>query len=212
MTSEEIKAIQKSGIDWYGNPLKIDGDAGPKTKWWIGITSLSVLRQDVIRIALGYHASGMKEIAGNSIANDGTFVDMLLRPAGLRNQPWCVSFCSHVYVKAGVPWKKYQTSAWGLIDWATKQGKLVDDPLPGDLFAFLHDRHPGDTQWKGHGGIVLAKEGEFLYNCEGNVTDAVRSGRRGITPAMKFIRVMDTHHGELIFPEKTMRIDGLVDR
>lgn len=212
MTPSEIKSLQTTGIDWFGNPLKADGLWGPKTAWWAGIASLSPLRQEVIRIALGYHAIGAGEDKTNSIANDGTFVDMILRPAGLRFQPWCVSFCSHVYVKAGVPWKKYQTSAWGLIDWASKQDKLVDEPLPGDLFAFLHDRHPGDTQFTGHGGIVLAKDGDMLYNCEGNVSDSVRAGRRGVTSAMKFIRVMDEQHGTLTFPEKTMRIDGLADR
>ncbi len=216
MTSEQIKAIQKGGIDWYGTPLKVDGIAGPKTLWWRGITTLSQQRKDVIQLALGYHAVGAGEDKNNSIQNDGTFVDMLLKPSGLRNQPWCLAFCSHIYTKCGVTWPKYHVSAYRTIEWATANKKLVDKPLPGDLCVFLYHKAPGDTQIKGHGEIVLAVDNEYTYDVGGNISDSVRVGRRQINPLNRgvnhYIRVMDSQHGELTVPTGMMRIDSLGDR
>jgi hypothetical protein len=137
---------------------------------------------------------------------------MILAPIGLKQLPWCIAYTSYVYRKAGVKLPKYFTSAWQLITWAEQNGKCVDDPLPGDLFALLHPKKPGDTQWKGHGGIVLAKDAEFLYNCEGNVKNAVRVGRRAIKPEIKFIRMIDNLPEGLTVPTGMMRIDGLTDR
>lgn len=209
MTSDEIKALQKTGIDYYGNPLKVDGIDGNKTAWWRGIASLSQQRQDVIRLALGYHAVGMGETTGK---NDGTFVDMLLAPSKLHNVPWCLALCSHVYRKCGVDWPKYHVSAYSALEWAKANNKLVLDPLPGDLCVYLHDKQPGDTQIKGHGEIVLASDDQFMYDVGGNISNQVRSGRRIRSPRMKFIQVMDTQHGTMTVPTGMMRIDALADR
>ncbi len=211
MTSEEIKAIQKNGVDWYGTPLKVDGVVGPKTLWWKGLLSLSLQRQEVLKLALGYHAVGAGEATGK---NDGTFVDMLFAPIGMskKNLPWCVALISHTYRKAGVPLPKYFTSAYQVITWAEQNGKLVDSPLPGDMVVYLHPKQPGDTQIKGHGEINLAIDDQYVYDVAGNVSNNVRVGRRVRTPAMKFIRLMDDQHGELTVPTGMMRIDSLGDR
>ena len=213
MAHMDIKTIQATGIDWFGAPLKVDGDLGPKTAWWIGILSLDQKRQEVIKLALGYHHKGMKEENGPGITNGGTWVSSLLKPAGLKNQPWCAALTSHLYTTCGVKLPKYFTSAWQYIDWATKNGKLVTDPLPGDMHAILHPKKPGDTSIKGHVGLVLARDADTVYCVDGNVSDAVRAGRRKMVPDMKFIRVIesDIAYG-LTFPTGTNRIDGLVDR
>lgn len=217
MTPEQVKAIQKDGIDWFGHPLSIDGKLGPKTNWWIQINQLEKPRVDLLRIALGYHASGMKEDMNNSIANDGTFVDMLLKPAGLRYQPWCIAFVSHCIRKAGIEWKTYHTSAWGLIKWAEQNKLLVNEPSPGDLFAFLYPRKPGDTKWSGHGGIVTGSDvndsKNFINTVEGNIGDSVRAGRRAIRPEMIYIRIPGTGQPNTITIDKLlMKIDSLGDR
>jgi hypothetical protein len=199
-------------VDWYGNPLKVDGVIGPKTLWWKGILSLSPLRQEVLKLALGYHAVGAGEDKNNSIQNDGTFVDMLLKPVGLRRLPWCIAFCSHVYQKSGVKLPKYFTSAYQVITWAEQNGKLVDSPLPGDMVAYLHPRQPGDTQIKGQGEINLAIDDQYVYDVVGNITECVRVVKRARTPAMKFIRLIDDQQGELTVPTGMMRIDALADR
>lgn len=219
MTKEQVLAIQKGGIDWFGQPLKQDGDYGPRTQWWHGITGLDPMRQEIIRIALGYHAADMKEATGN---NDGEFVDMLLKPAGLRRQPWCIAFTSHCYRKAGLAYPTYFTSAWQIITWAEKNEFLVDEPLPGDIFAFLYPKKPGDKQWKGHGGIVLGngeiEKKPYIADVDGNITNCVRVGRRLITPGMKFIRnpqldsLLQQPPGRLTMPNNLSRLDALGDR
>lgn len=217
MTPEQIKAIQKDGIDYFGHPLKVDGVWGPKTAWWHQISQLEKPRQDLLRIALGYHAAGMSEIHGNSIANDGTFVDMLLKPVGLRYQPWCIAFVSHCIRKAGLEWKKYHVSAWGLLQWAEQNKLFIDEPAPGDLFAFLYPRPAGDNKTPGHGGIVIGSDSiddkGFINTVEGNIGDAVRAGRRAIRPEMKFLRIPDMSPASTIVIEKLlMKIDSLGDR
>src|SRR5689334_18962820 len=116
MTPKEIEQIQSTGIDWLGKPLLVDGVLGPKTNWWMGITSLSQIRQDLIRIALGYHASNI--VFENTGHNDSEFVDMLMRPVGLhgRGYPWCLGFASHCAIKAGVK-MPYIVSAYQAIEW-----------------------------------------------------------------------------------------------
>jgi hypothetical protein len=217
MTPEEIKAIQKEGIDYFGHPLKVDGQWGPKTAWWHQISQLEKPRQDLLRIALGYHASSMSEVHGNSIANDGTFVDMLLKPVGLRYQPWCIAFVSHCIRKAGLEWKKYHVSAWGLREWAKQNSLFVDEPVPGDVFTVLYPKKPGDNQWQGHGGFYLGSDWtdsqNFFNSVDGNVTDCVRAGRRKIENDIKYIRIPGLSSGPRITIEKTlMSISSLGDR
>lgn len=217
MTPEQVKSIQKGGIDYFGHPLKVDGLWGPKTAWWHQVSQLEPARVELLRIALGYHAAGMKEDANNSIANDGTFVDMLLKPVGLRYQPWCIAFVSHCIRKAGIEWKKYHTSAWGLRQWAEQNNLYVDEPAPGDLFALLYPKKPGDTQITGHGGIFIGSDSVdpkgFINSVDGNVADAVRAGRRAIQNDLKFIRIPGTGPGKKVVIEKTlMPIHTLGDR
>lgn len=219
MTKEQVLAIQKDGIDWFGWPLRQDGDYGPKTQWWEGISTLSNLRQETLRVSLGHHAAGMGEIHGNSIQNDGAFVEMLFKPTPwLKNAPWCIALVSHVCRKVGVPWPKYHTSAWQVIEWARQMGYIVDEPLPGDVYAFLYPKKPGDTQHKGHGGFVIGTgevEGKkYLAVSDGNVGDACRVGRRLWTEDKVFIRVpeLGTQHGKLTMPNKLMRLDSVGDR
>jgi hypothetical protein len=217
MTPSEIKAIQKDGIDYFGHPLKVDGLWGSKTAWWHQISQLEKPRQDLLRIVLGYHASGMSEIHGNSIQNDGTFVDMLLKPAGLRYQPWCIAFVSHCVRKAGIELKTYHTSAWGIRDWAQKNNLFVTDPVPGDIFALVYPKKPGDTKISGHGGFFIGHDftapGKFINSCDGNVADSTRAGRRAIENDMKFIRLPSLGAGPRIVIEKTlMPIHTLGDR
>lgn len=212
MTPKEIKEIQKTGIDWFGWPLKIDGVLGPRSNWWLGITSLCPERQQVIRIALGYHAAGMREDENGR--NGGEFVDMLFKDGktGLKNQPWCAVLASHVYKKADVPFPKYFTSAWQFIDWAKREGKVVASPLPGDVVAYLHPMKEGDTQRKGHVEICLAFDETHTYDVAGNVANAVRAGKRPVTPEMVYIRTLDSQHGPLSVPFNMPRIDNIGDR
>ena len=216
----KIEEIQKDGIDWYGNPLKVDGIVGPKTLWWQGILSLSKQRQDVLRIALGYHASGMGEDKNNSIQNDGTFVDMLLAPVGLKNMSWCIAFVSHCYRKAGVTWPVYLTGADQAIKWVggptRPMAHFVETPLPGDLEVFTYEVKPGDTRVSGHGRIVTGYDPvtKVTAGVDGNVTDVVRAGFRHDRPRRRFIRAnsLGDTFGALTMPTGMMYLDNLGDR
>ncbi len=217
MTPNEIKAIQKTGIDFYGNPLKVDGALGNKTNWWIGITSLSPLRQEVLRIALGYHAAGMAEDKNNSIANDGTFVDMLLAPVGLRYKPWCCCFISHCMRKAGVSWPVYYASAYQLREWGKANKLMVEQPVPGDLEILIHEKKPGDTQVLGHARIITGYEIATgnTSGVDGNVTDCVRVGYRRPQHERYFLRPPQLGGASAIaltYPQGLPYIDNIGDR
>lgn len=213
LTKQQIINLQSTGIDWFGNPLKPDGVLGPKTHWWQGITTLDQKRQDVIKLALGYHASNVGvELTGH---NDGPFIDMLFEPVGLKNLAWCIAFCSHVYRKCGVPWPKYHTSAWQVIQWAKENGRLIESPLPSDLEVFLYPAVRGEDR-KGHGRIVLAYDATTgrTAGVDGNVQNTIRIGYRDPRPDRYFVRPngFTAHHGQLTMPTGLVDLDGLADR
>jgi len=214
LTKQHVLDIQKNGIDWFGEPLARDGIYGPKTAWWEGILTLDPKRQAVLRLALGYHAVNAGEATGR---NDGTFVDMLFEPVGMQKKgyAWCVAFISHCYRMCGADWPIYHTSAWQVIDWAKKNGKLVPEPLPGDAEVFLYPKVSGED-WKGHGRIVTgfdAKTGRTA-GVDGNVENAVRVGYRDPRPNRFFVRPegLTGTYGALVMPTKLVDLDGLADR
>lgn len=184
LSKTEIEKIQSTGIDWFGQPLKVDGITGPKTEWWAGILSLHPTRVQIIKTALEYYRRGVKEEGG---PNRGKWVDAFQEPAGIGlGNPWCIAFTSFVLVNdCGLTWP-YHMSAYQLIAWAKATGRVVQDPLPGDLFAFTY---PDSKTHEGHGGIVLAANADWIADCDGNVGNAVGVGkraRRGLT----FIRTV----------------------
>lgn len=218
LTVQEIRSIQVGGVDWYGSPLSIDGKYGPRTAWWHGISLLSEERQTLIKTALAYHAIGAKEEP--SIENGGTFVDMLLKPVGLKNVSWCLAFVSHCQRKSGIKLPTYFTGAEQLIQAVSSPSctyaHFVDTPIPGDVEVFLYDKKPGDTRTPGHGRIVLGFESNTKKTAgvDGNVNDAVRVGYRHDRPNRKFVRfdAMGESHNVLTMPSGMMSLDNLTDR
>lgn len=209
LTHEQIIQIQTGGIDWNGAPLdqpQPDGIWGPKTAWWAGILTLPFQREKIIRTCLKYYHDDTREDAGRP--NRGTVIDSFEKPAGLLGEPWCIMFTSKVlrecYFDPDV-WP-YHTSAYGLIEWAKKTHRVVKDPLPGDLFAFLH---LDDPKHSGHGGIVLAADALWIADCDGNVGDRVRVGRRA-RDGLTFIRTVDDVGPQLVMPprDKLDNLDG----
>jgi hypothetical protein len=108
-------------------------------------------------------------------------------------------------------------SAWALREWAKQNNLFVDEPVPGDLFALLYPKKPGDTSIQGHAGIFTGHDftdsENFINSVDGNVADAVRAGRRKIENDLKFIRLPGVGGGPRIVIEKTlMSIHNLGDR
>lgn len=206
LTTEQVKAIQRGGIDWFGVKLKEDGDYGPRTQWWDGILSLPLIRQQIIRTALKYN--GTKEDAGRP--NRSAQIDKWQNPGGLGvGNPWCIAFAMGVLREVGAcqDWP-YHTSAYEFMRWAGVNGLITRDPLPGDCFAFVYDL-TAVGQTPGHGGIVLATDVDWMIDVDGNVGDSVVVGKRardGIT----YIRtVPDVRHQFVMPPTKDFRnLDG----
>jgi hypothetical protein len=215
MTPEEVETIQDGGIDWLGRPLRVDGDYGPKTAWWHGITTLDKKRQEVQRLALGYHASNI--VFEKTGRNDSEFIDKLFEPVGLqgRGYPWCCALVSHIMRECGVEWPKYHVSAWAIIDWAKRNNLIVEDPLPSDVEVFLYPKVKGEDR-KGHGRIVSAWDKPNKISCgvDGNVQNSIRVGRRHERPERYFVRPagFTDVHGVLTFPVNTVNLDQLGDR
>lgn len=206
LAHEQIIQIQTGGIDWNGVSLEVDGKWGDKTAWWAGILTLPFQRQKIIRTCLEYYHKDTREDAGRP--NRSTVVDSFEKPAGLLGEPWCVMFTSKVLRECFFDesvWP-YHTSAYGLLEWAKKTNRVVKDPLPGDLFAFLH---LDDPKHSGHGGIVLAADALWIADCDGNVGDRVRVGRRA-RDGLTFIRTVDPVGPQLVMPprEKLDNLDG----
>jgi hypothetical protein len=212
---DEIKAIQAGGIDWFGAPLKVDGDLGARTRWWLGMTSIDPLRQAATKLVLKYHHDKMGEVHGNDIGNDGTFVEMLLRPRKMKLQPWCIALASHIYQTVGIDWPEYHVSTWGCIEWAKKQGLIVTDPLPMDLECFLYPKIAGKDR-QGHGRLILAFDPitKDTVGVDGNVGDKVTCGRRRDRPDRYFIRPrgLGTQHKNLTYPTGMLYLDNIGDR
>jgi hypothetical protein len=214
LSKDEVKKIQTGGIDWAGQPLKVDGIMGPKTAWWKGILSLDPKRQEVLRLALGYHATNMGEKTGR---NDGDFVDMLFKPVDLqkRGYSWCVAYISHCYRECGVTWPKYHVSAWSVIDWAKENNRLVEEPMPSDIEVFLYPKVKGED-WQGHGRIITAYDPvtKRTAGVDGNVQNLVRVGYRDPRPNRYFVRPLGftANHGTLMMPTGLIDLDGLADR
>lgn len=199
---EQVKEIQLRGIDWTGKKLKVDGDYGPKTQWWHGISTLPPMRQDLTCTALFYN--GKKEDTGRP--NRSLWLDEIQAPGGLGvGNPWCIAFVSYVMRSCNADWPIYHMSAYAMLQWAKAEGRITTDPLPGDIFAFLYDpTAKGFTP--GHGGFVLAANEDWIADIDGNVGDSVKVGKRA-RQGLTFIRTVPDERPKLIMPPLTELTD-----
>jgi len=90
-------------------------------------------------------------------------------------QPWCASFVSHVWRRAGVPMP--DTAASNVIwTWASQHGQVLgpdEPPQPGD--AILYGTGPSSTATSVHVGLVetVGPDGR-ITTIEGNLSDRVK--------------------------------------
>jgi hypothetical protein len=192
---QQILSVQEDGIDWNGKPLVKDADYGPRTRWWHGISTLPCQRQLIVRTFLKYN--GRKEDTGKP--NRSEWLDEIQKPGGLGvGNPWCIAFISHVMRECSVDWPLYHMSAWAMIEWAKQNGRITENPLPGDLFAFLYNPEAiGFTP--GHGGGILATNADWVCDADGNVGDSVCVGKRA-RQGLTFIRTVDSEDPPLTMP------------
>lgn len=206
MTPAQIKEIQQDGYDWHGQPLVEDGQWGPRTAWWAGIRSLPVERQALILMMLGFYRDKRGE--DGILPNRGEWLDPIVEAGGMGlGHPWCIALISHVmrhfYTAAEWP---YHMSTLKLIEWARKTGRIVKEPKPGDIVAFMYDSE------KGHGEFNLAANQHWVLDIGGNIGNKVQVGKRA-RDGLTFIRTFDEQVPLTCPPlEGILNLDGATTR
>ena len=105
----------------------------------------------------------VKETSG---ANDGPWVEAIQRTTGnKRGDPWCASWVNFVLQIAysGRSPLPVTASCDVILEWARKQGRIVETPEPGDVFLVM--RTPTDAV---HTGFVSRDTAHTVGTYEGN--------------------------------------------
>lgn len=165
-TPRMIDGESRLPFDWYGKPLKADGDPGPKTRWALALSALDPRRQSIVWRACS--SVGIIEIAPNR----GPQIDEWLRRCGVAvpNDPmtlapdnaWCASFASWCVSVDGLP-ERREAGAQALGK-ALRASTLV---TPGDLAWFP------TGPWQGHIGVIVGLGAGEFATVEGNQRNAV---------------------------------------
>jgi hypothetical protein len=195
-TWRALRAFQAQNLDQHGQPLVVDGMAGPLT-WWslehpkplidtpsaVDYTMLpsrggSRIGRAALSAAIGELKAGACERGGN---NRGPLVRKYLTPAGLdEGNPWCASLVSWCFLQAAggdttaMPFA-YAPSARTLLSefkqkgWASAPGEDYL-PQPGDIVVWWRVSLAG---WLGHVGLVHSVQAGMLYTIEGNRSPCV---------------------------------------
>jgi len=196
-TWQALRAFQTQNLDQHGQPLVVDGVAGPLT-WWslqhpkpfietptavdygvLPASGGSILGRAALAAAIGELKAGAGELGGN---NRGPFVRKYLAPAGVdEGNAWCASFVSWCFLQAAGGSKPampfaYSPSARTLLaqfkrkGWSSAPGSGYV-PVPGDIVVWWRVSLAG---WLGHVGLVHSVQDGMLYTIEGNRSPRVQ--------------------------------------
>jgi len=199
LTREQVEEIQRDprAVNWKGEKLKVDGDYGPQTQWWHGISVLHPQRVDIVCEMVSYHGKG--EDSGTP--NRAKWLDKIQEPANLTpryGNPWCVLLQSAILTKCKVKNWPYFASAYELIRWARQHGLVTENPIPGDIYAFLYNPDAiGFTP--GHCGGYLGGSPDWAIGLEGNVGNTTKTGKRA-RKGLIFIKTVEENTPPLIMP------------
>ena len=196
-TLAAVQAFQHAHVGPDGHRLGEDGIVGPFTEWalahpgarsdLIGYTVPGWRRDDNAAppearapLAAAIAEIGVHEDPDGS--NRGPRVDVYTTPQlGI---PWCAAFVSWAWARrdGGSPFGRIP-AAQGISRWGTMTGRVVTEPLPGDIFVIpTSDEH-------GHCGLVTAVLDDGLFSSvEGNASNAVRGLVRPISSITTFVR------------------------
>lgn len=193
-TKRALRAFQSQNLDQHGNPLLIDGIAGP-IAWWslthpkpaieppsavnflrmpysrIGGSSIG---RAALKMAINEMKNDAREIGGN---NRGPFVRKYLNELAPIGSSWCASFVSWCFSQGSgeMPFK-YTVGARHMLGQFKRKGWTygpgIDyEPKPGDIVVWWRERLAG---WKGHVGLVHQVRDGMLYTVEGNKSSKVQ--------------------------------------
>jgi len=180
MTPDEVRAFQdgRNGgakpIDYYGKPLRVDGQLGPKTQWAIDIAKLPVWRQEVVRFLVKLH--GWQEQG----VNQGELIERAMAVCNLDNdadgsgpsddgRAWCAALqCLALWQHSPFTFKP-DASVKRLVE--SLHPVEPDRVLPGDLAYAIH------PSGLGHVGGVIAIGGGWTASLDGNLNNRVQAVR-----------------------------------
>ncbi len=196
-TWQALRAFQAQNLDQHGQPLVVDGVAGPLTRWSLAHPKPSIATPSAVdyatlpaqggsvsgraalAAAIGELKAGACEEDGN---NCGPFVRKYLAPAHVaEGNSWCASFVSWCFLQASggqqaaMPFA-YTPGARALLtqfkhhDWASAPGSGYA-PQPGDVVVWWRVSLAG---WLGHAGLVHSVRDGMLYTLEGNRSPRVQ--------------------------------------
>lgn len=198
-TYQAVRAFQSQNLDQHGQPLVIDGQAGPLTWWSLShpkpdiVTSSAIdycqmppaeaggsqLGRAALAAAIGELQAGAGEVGGN---NRGPWVKKYLEPAGIQEgNSWCASFVNWCFLQAcggnkmSMPFA-YCPGARALLQefkdkgWEESPGSGYQ-PEPGDIVVWWRVQLAG---WQGHVGLVHQLKDGMLYTIEGNRSPRVQ--------------------------------------
>lgn len=184
MTPELVRLYQRTHRNHLGQPLRVDGDLGPQTRWALDFETLCAPRRQIIE--RGQQYIGLEEDPPGSNDDPLRLIRTWLGRCGaVPGDPWCAAFASHC-LSAG-------TSHLVRCAGAQALGRLfppTDEPRPADLFWFP----TGPAH--GHVGLVLGVGPEEIMTLEGNCANAVRCVRRH-SSGLRFSRTIEDTSGKV---------------
>jgi hypothetical protein len=187
-----VKAFQSEHLGPDDNPLKVDGEVGPLTRWALDVTlgrrkANRLPKQTLPQInsrpanasksgwnALQLAVAEMKKGAGEKGRdNAGPDVTRYLKPGnGKTGDSWCAAFVSYCFDggNPGTMPYKYTIGAQDTLKQFEKKGwayqaSVENPPAPGDIIVWWRGKVPG---WKGHIGIVSKYSDGIVTTIEGN--------------------------------------------
>ena len=150
---------------------------------------ISQLQAKILQIARSQ--LGVREATGK---NDGARVEAYLSYTGnKKGEPWCASFVSWVFGKAGFTQPR---TAWSPALFP-KQRQILK-PLPASLFGIFYPK----LGRVAHCGLVEANNGNWLYTIEGNTNaNGAREGD-GVYRKLRHQRTLSLYADWLTKPKK----------
>ncbi|MEW5801406.1 MAG: peptidoglycan-binding protein [bacterium] len=198
-TYQAVRAFQAQNLDQHGQPLEVDGQAGPLTWWSLTHPKPTIeipcaidyrkmppeemggsrLGRAALSTAIGELKCGACEVGGDNL---GPWVHKYLEPCGLgEGNSWCASFVSWCFFHACGEEKNqmpfpYSPGARDLLRKFKNKGwacvaKNGYLPRPGDLVFWWRVRMDG---WQGHVGLIHQLKDGMLYTIEGNRSPRVQ--------------------------------------
>ena len=185
-----VMAFQSQNIGPNLQPLKIDGQVGPLTRWALDVALGKIAMPKIPAVAAPGNDSkptGVSQVAWNALKvardelgkgesggdNQGADVMKYHAVTGAKaGDSWCASFVSYCFNQGNPGNMPYNPTAGARetlkrfkdTGW-TYEASLDTPPRPGDIIVFW--RGP-KTGWMGHIGIVESYQNGILTTIEGN--------------------------------------------